>query len=132
MADSTYRLGGRFQSGKDPQQDAIIAWLGTLPKDARGDIKRSVVKYHLTRALLLYIQSGADTSTAVLGAPRVARPASAPHPAEVPHSASALPAAAVTAPVPVSAPEPSASPPPTPSGGKGGLRARIGRSMQTG
>lgn len=64
-ATSTYRIAAAFQADRDPQQDAIIAWLGALPKDDRGGVKRSVMKYHLTRALLLYMQSGADTSTAL-------------------------------------------------------------------
>ena len=62
---NTYRIAAAFQAEKDPQQDAVIAWLGALPKDSRGGVKRSVMKYHLTRALLLYMQSGADTSTAL-------------------------------------------------------------------
>lgn len=72
---NTYRIAAAFQAEKDPQQDAVIAWLGALPKDVRGDVKRSVMKYHLTRALLLYMQSGADTSTALhmgSGGPAVA------------------------------------------------------------
>lgn len=66
---NNYRVAAAFQGEKDPQQDAIIAWLGNLPKDARGGIKRSVMKYHLTRALLMYMQSGADTSTSLINAP---------------------------------------------------------------
>ena len=59
-APNTFRIAAAFQAEKDPQQDAVIAWLGSLPKDSRGGVKRSVMKYHLTRALLLYTQSGAD------------------------------------------------------------------------
>lgn len=62
---NTYRIAAAFQAEKDPQQDAVIAWVGALPKDSRGGVKRSVMKYHLTRALLLYMQSGADMSTAL-------------------------------------------------------------------
>lgn len=74
-ASNTYRIAAAFQSDKDPQQDAVIAWLGTLPKDSRGGVKRSVMKYHLTRALLLYTQSGTDMSTALhMGSGMAPRP----------------------------------------------------------
>ena len=78
---NNHRVAAAFQGGKDPQQDAIIAWLGMLPKDTRGGIKRSVMKYHMTRALLMYMQSGSDVSALVAGtsaAPAV--PASRPAP----------------------------------------------------
>ncbi len=53
-ATNNVRVAAAFQPGKDPQQDKIIEWLSNLPKDSRGGVKRSVMKYHLTRALLLY------------------------------------------------------------------------------
>ncbi len=67
MASTNHRLAAAFQEGKDPQQEAVIQWLHSLPKDARGGVKRSVMKYHLTRALLMYIQSGSDTSAQLVG-----------------------------------------------------------------
>ena len=67
---NNHRVAAAFQGGKDPQQDAIIAWLGMLPKDTRGGIKRSVMKYHMTRALLMYMQSGSDVSALVAAHPR--------------------------------------------------------------
>jgi len=67
-ASVNHRIAAAFQEGKDPQQEAVIRWMRGLPKDARGGVKRSVFKYHLTRALLMYIQSGADTTANVLSA----------------------------------------------------------------
>ena len=78
MPSTNHRLAAAFQEGKDPQQEAVIQWLHSLPKDARGGVKRSVMKYHLTRALLMYIQSGSDTSAQLVGGvtekPQSARP----------------------------------------------------------
>lgn len=55
------RVAAAFQGGKDPQQDLILQWLGTLPTDERGGIRRSVMKYHLTQALLLYIHHSSQS-----------------------------------------------------------------------
>lgn len=103
---NNHRVAAAFQGGKDPQQDAIIAWLGTLPKDTRGGIKRSVMKYHMTRALLMYMQSGSDVSALIAGTPPasptlpVSRPAlTASVPTKVSESASQSPP--VSAPTPV-------------------------------
>ena len=151
MADSTYRLGGRFQSGKDPQQDAIIAWLGMLPKDTRGGIKRSVMKYHMTRALLMYMQSGSDVSALVAGtsaAPAVpaSRPApvaparTEPAPTTSSHPvATAAPDAPASVPPAVSAPAAFSSPAPIPTLSDGvkakgvnhALRNKIKNSMKS-
>ena len=101
-APNTFRIAAAFQAEKDPQQDAEIAWLGSLPKDSRGGVKRSVMKYHLTRALLLYTQSGADMSTALHVGHTPQTPSSVPAPAP-----SVVPTRAAVAPVPV---EPSVAP----------------------
>ena len=52
------RIAATFQGGRDPDQDQIVAWLKTLPVCDKGSVERSVMKYHITRALLMYIQSG--------------------------------------------------------------------------
>lgn len=144
-APNTFRIAAAFQAEKDPQQDAVIAWLGSLPKDSRGGVKRSVMKYHLTRALLLYTQSGADTSTAlhVGHAPMAAGVAPVQAPAVVPTRAAvaptpvAPPAPVAAAPAPVSAPVAAARadagiPVLTDAVPKksGGLRGKIAKSMQ--
>lgn len=139
---NTYRIAAAFQAEKDPQQDAVIAWLGALPKDVRGDVKRSVMKYHLTRALLLYMQSGADTSTAlhVGGSSAPARPTPAV-PAAVPTQAASVvavqPPVVATlpaAPAPVDASEGAVAAVPvltdTVKKKSGGLRGKIAKSMQ--
>lgn len=55
---SNRRIAATFQCGRDPDQDQIVEWLKTLPTSEKGMVERSVMKYHITRALLLYIQSG--------------------------------------------------------------------------
>lgn len=107
---NTYRIAAAFQAEKDPQQDAVIAWLGALPKDSRGGVKRSVMKYHLTRALLLYMQSGADTSTAL----HIGSGASASSAAPIP-VARHLPSSANSTPAPAAAPAFVAAPSPAPA-----------------
>lgn len=114
-SDTLHRVAATFQGGRDPDQDAVIQWLGTLPKDDKGQLRRSVLKYHLQRALLNYMHSGLANSLSVgmapgtpaaPTAPRTMVPAPAPAPAvqQVPVFATA------TAPVvPVAAPLPSAS-----------------------
>ena len=135
---NTYRIAAAFQAEKDPQQDAVIAWLGALPKDSRGGVKRSVMKYHLTRALLLYMQSGADTSTALhIGSgASVAAPVPAarhlPSVASAPAPAPAFAASPVAAPPVAQGPADSSVPvltdPVKKSGGK--LRNKIATSMK--
>lgn len=142
-APNTFRIAAAFQAEKDPQQDAVIAWLGSLPKDSRGGVKRSVMKYHLTRALLLYTQSGADTSTAL----HVGNVPMAPNAAPTQAPAS-VPTRAAVAPTPVAPPAPvaAANPAPAPAVARpdsgipvltdavpkkaGGLRGKIAKSMQ--
>ena len=130
-APNTFRIAAAFQAEKDPQQDAVIAWLGSLPKDSRGGVKRSVMKYHLTRALLLYTQSGADMSTALHVGHTPQTPSSVPAPAP-----SVVPTRAAVAPVPVSAPvaaKPDTGIPVLTDAvpkKAGGLRNKIAKSMQ--
>lgn len=143
---NTHRIAAAFQAEKDPQQDAVIAWIGALPKDSRGGVKRSVMKYHLTRALLLYMQSGADTSTALhIGggtSPSAHFPGARPSHAAAPsHAVSPAPVASpspspvVSAPSPVafmSSSEDSGVPVLTDTVKKkpgGGLRGKIAKSM---
>lgn len=57
------RIAATFQCGRDPDQDQIVDWLKTLPVNNKGMVERSVMKYHITRALLLYIQSGNSSAT---------------------------------------------------------------------
>lgn len=133
---NTYRIAAAFQAEKDPQQDAVIAWLGALPKDSRGGVKRSVMKYHITRALLLYMQSGADTSTALhigAGAPaafQTARHVSSLAPISVaaPFVAPVLPQVAFSSPNTVDSGVPVLTDTVKQAGGK--LRNRIATSMQ--
>lgn len=133
---NTYRIAAAFQAEKDPQQDAVIAWLGALPKDSRGGVKRSVMKYHITRALLLYMQSGADMSTALhigAGAPaafQTARPVSSFAPALVatPSVVPAIPQAAFVSSNTVNSDVPVLTDTVQKAGGK--LRSRIATSMQ--
>ena len=137
---NTYRIAAAFQAEKDPQQDAVIAWLGALPKDSRGGVKRSVMKYHLTRALLLYMQSGADTSTALhIGSgASVAAPvpaarhlpsvASAPAPSPAPAFAASPVSALSVAQGPADSSVPVLTDPVKKSGGK--LRNKIATSMK--
>lgn len=89
-SDTLHRVAATFQGGRDPDQDAVIQWLGTLPKDDKGQLRRSVLKYHLQRALLHYIHSGLASSQSVgvvpgapatSPAPRAATPAPTPAPA---------------------------------------------------
>lgn len=142
-APNTFRIAAAFQAEKDPQQDAVIAWLGSLPKDSRGGVKRSVMKYHLTRALLLYTQSGADTSTALHVGHVPVAPSATPVQAPV-----AVPTRAAVAPTPVAPPAPvaAAAPIADPAVARvdsgvpiltdaipkksGGLRGKIAKSMQ--
>lgn len=135
---NNHRVAAAFQGGKDPQQDAVIAWLGTLPKDTRGGIKRSVMKYHMTRALLMYMQSGADASALVNGLAPVSAPVV---PASPPYSAPVRVAPAMPTPVmppPIAAVVPTASPPAIPvlvdgvkpSSVNKALRNKIRNSMQ--
>ncbi len=58
MPTLSRRIAATFQSGRDPDQDQIVEWLKTLPVSDKGNVERSVMKYHITRALLLYIQTG--------------------------------------------------------------------------
>lgn len=64
-SETLHRVAATFQGGRDPDQDAVIQWLGTLPKDEKGQLRRSVLKYHLQRALLHYINSGLANSQSV-------------------------------------------------------------------
>ena len=149
---NNHRVAAAFQGGKDPQQDAIIAWLGMLPKDTRGGINRSVMKYHMTRALLMYMQSGSDVSALVAGtspaAPAV--PASRPAPVAPARTepaptisshpvATAAPDAPASVPPAVSAPAAFSSPAPIPTLSDGvkakgvnhALRNKIKNSMKS-
>jgi hypothetical protein len=58
-SDTMHRVAATFQAGRDPSQDAIINWLNTLAKNERSQLHRSVLKYHLTQALLMYIPQAA-------------------------------------------------------------------------
>ena len=73
MASTNRRIAATFQSGRDPDQDQIVDWLKTLPVSGKGNVERSVMKYHITRALLMYIQSGISKNTSNTG------PAAMPH-----------------------------------------------------
>lgn len=59
------RIAATFQCGRDPDQDQIVEWLKTLPVNKKGMVERSVMKYHISRALLMYIQSGKTQSVSV-------------------------------------------------------------------
>jgi hypothetical protein len=58
-SETLHRVAATFQADRDPSQDAIIGWLNTLAKNDRGQLHRSVLKYHLTQALLQYIPNAA-------------------------------------------------------------------------
>lgn len=158
-SDTLHRVAATFQGGRDPDQDAVIQWLGTLPKDDKGQLRRSVLKYHLQRALLHYIHSGLASSQSVgvvpgapapSPAPRAAAPTPAPVVPAVPVFAVAqTPVAAVPAVVPAATVDhdsiptltdtlgavPIAAAPAAPAEGKkpgGLLRNRIKNSMNSG
>lgn len=82
-SDTMHRVAATFQGGRDPDQDAVIQWLSTLPKNDKGQLHRSALKYHMMRAILQYINSGLTTSQTpvgvVLAAP-VANATTSPHP----------------------------------------------------
>lgn len=60
-SETQRRIAANFQCGKDPRQDAVIAWIDSLPVSEKGSIKNSVVKYHITEALLDYIKKTSKT-----------------------------------------------------------------------
>ena len=119
-APNTFRIAAAFQAEKDPQQDAVIAWLGSLPKDSRGGVKRSVMKYHLTRAQ--------TPSSVPAPAPSVVPTRAAVAP--VPVAPSVAPVVPVSA--PVAAKPDTGIPVLTDAVPKkaGGLRNKIAKSMQ--
>lgn len=124
-SETLHRVAATFQAERDPSQDAIINWLNTLAKNERGQLHRSVLKYHLTQALLQYIPRAATASSgsqAVAPAPKAQ--ALAPHakadgiPVLTDHVETAAPQAVATAPVEPVAPKIG-----------GGLRAKLAASM---
>lgn len=146
-SETLHRVAATFQGGRDPDQDAVIQWLSTLPKDEKGQLRRSVLKYHLQRALLNYIHSGLASSQSVGGVPAVMPVPQVPVQRAAP-SAPVVAARAPTVAVPVAAvsaddniptltdavPSYTAAPPaaaePAPAKKPGGLlRNRIKNSM---
>lgn len=129
------RIAATFQCGRDPDQDQIVEWLKTLPVNKKGMVERSVMKYHISRALLMYIQSGktqsvsVKTSTSVSDVPVLSNVVTPPAPVHTPPVVASTPVQDV----PVAQPSaPAVTPAPVeqkPKGAGSLLRNKIAKSM---